>query len=72
MNVEIELENYKKRKEENKGRQIKNSSLPLDAAFYFYCTHCGVCTDVVPPDFMGVPVLTCPGCKGLIEKGFLN
>ena len=71
---EIALEQFAKRKAENAGKQVDNSSLYAGSPMYYYCKFCGVQTDVLPESHFCAPKRICDPCKvlndhGLIPKG---
>lgn len=70
-NKEIALEQYNKRREENKGKQIDNSSLHAGSPMYFYCRFCAVQTEVLPELYTKVPCTICAPCKVLHEHGLI-
>lgn len=72
LNIEVAMEQYHKRVEENKGKQIDNSSLHAGSPMYYYCRKCGVETDVLPEGwFGGGPKRICNPCKVLEDHGLV-
>lgn len=76
MNLQEEMQDYLQRKKDNKDKKLKNSNLPLEAGFYFYCRHCFIVTDTLPGDIdlTKKPVVStiCSRCENLERNGMLN
>ncbi len=71
-NVEIAMETFDKRVEENKGKQINNSSLPAGAPMYYYCNKCSVLVATKPEGWVfGPPPQHCDPCKMLVDHGLI-
>jgi len=73
-NVEVALEQFRKRKVDNQGKQIDNSSLRAGSSMHYYCKFCGEHTETLPESHFGAPKVICDPCKvlndhGLIPKG---
>jgi hypothetical protein len=65
------LEALEKRKKENEGKQIDNSSLYAGSAMYYYCKVCGAHTDTLAEsDFFTKPKRTCDPCKEMLDYGY--
>ena len=61
----------KKRKADNKGKQINNSSLYAGSPMYYYCRHCGVLTDTLAEsDFSTRPRQICSACREMVKFGY--
>lgn len=67
--IEIAQKNFWVRKDENKGKQINNSSLRAGSPMYFYCRHCGVHTETLPESYTGKAVTICRPCDELDKMG---
>lgn len=52
--------------------KIDNSGLHAGSPMYFYCTHCGVPTEVLPEDYLFPPIKACSQCQGLKQEGWLQ
>lgn len=63
------LKKYLKRKTENAGKQINNTTLYAGSPMYFYCKHCGVLTDKLPETYVTPPKTCCDDCKELEKLG---
>jgi hypothetical protein len=72
--TEKEIEAYKKRKEEYRGKQKDNASLPAGSCMYYYCRHCGAMSDCrAESDFGGGPIQrVCDECRSLEKKGYFD
>ncbi len=71
-NIEIAMETFNKRVEENKDNErIDNGRLPAGAPMYFYCRKCGDSTDVLPESYLCTPKTICDPCKVLANHGLI-
>jgi DNA replicative helicase MCM subunit Mcm2 (Cdc46/Mcm family) len=53
-------------------KQIENANLHAGSPMYFYCTCCGVQTEVLKEDFMFRPYAKCSQCFGMDQMGWLD
>lgn len=67
----LALEQYHKRKEDNKGKQINNGNLPAGSPMYYYCKFCGCHTETLPECHYSAPKTTCEPCKALHLHGLI-
>ncbi len=68
----LAVEAFRKRREENDGKQKDNSSLYAGSPMYYYCRYCYALTDKIPEsDFTTTPKECCGDCKAMKEKGWL-
>lgn len=70
-NAEVAMEQFKKRKEENKGKQIDNSSLPAGAPMFYYCRFCGAHICTLPEGHTQLISTVCHPCKILRDHGLV-
>jgi endogenous inhibitor of DNA gyrase (YacG/DUF329 family) len=52
--------------------KIDNSSLMAGEPMYFYCSCCGIQTEVLREDFLFRPFSKCSQCLGLDQMGWLD
>lgn len=71
IDFDVALEQYKKRKEENKGKQIDNGSLYAGSPMYYYCHFCGVHTETLPESHTCAPKIICEPCDILHKHGLI-
>lgn len=69
--AELAMEQFRKRKAENQGKQIDNSSLPAGSPMYYYCRFCGAHTETLPETHWNAPKITCEPCKALHIHGLI-
>lgn len=69
LDTNVAMEQFRKRKAENDGKQIMNSTLPAGSPMYYYCKCCGVQTQVLPELHMSVPITRCDACDVLVKHG---
>lgn len=67
----LALEQYEKRKKENEGKQINNSSLPAGSPMYYYCKFCGAHTQTLPEGHWSRPITKCVPCEALHIHGLI-
>lgn len=68
---DVALEQYRKRVEENRGKQINNSTLPAGSSMYYYCEHCGAHTETLPELHTKAPRIICVPCAALRAHGLI-
>jgi len=68
---DLAMEQFNKRVEENKGKQIDNSRLPAGAPMHYYCKHCGAHTETLPETHTSIPRTTCAPCGHLRAHGLI-
>lgn len=71
MDFDIALAQYKKRKEDNAGKQIDNSALHAGSPMYYYCRFCGVLTERLPESHRSRPITICDPCDVLHKHGLI-
>jgi hypothetical protein len=71
IDFDVAMEQYKKRKEENKGKQIDNSTLRAGSSMYYYCKFCGVHTETLPESHWDAPKIICDPCDILHTHGLI-
>jgi hypothetical protein len=71
IDFDVALEQYKKRKEENAGKQIDNSTLHAGSPMYYYCRFCCIHTDTLPESHMCSPITICKPCDILYKHGLI-
>jgi hypothetical protein len=52
--------------------KIDNAGLHAGSPMYFYCSDCGVPTEVLPEDYLFPPERSCSQCKGLKSEGWFE
>lgn len=52
--------------------QIDNQRLYSGQPCIFYCRHCGIFLEILPEDYLFVPLKECSQCRGLVEHGWLD
>lgn len=65
------MEQYKKRCEMHRGKQIDNSKLYAGSPMYYYCKYCGVQTMIVPESYCGAISRICEPCDLLHKHGLV-
>ena len=68
---ELALEQYRKRKEANQGKQVDNNSLHAGSPMYYYCKFCGVHTETLSECHMSAPKTVCDPCEALHVHGLI-
>jgi hypothetical protein len=68
----IALEQFKKRKAANSGKQIDNSSLYAGSPMVYYCKFCGEHTQTLPESHIEAPKVVCDACKILRDHGLVD
>mgnify|MGYP000632417820 CR=1 FL=1 len=68
---DLALKNYLERKDENRGKQRDNGSMPAGSPMYYYCRHCLVHTETLPELHIRAPRVVCNACKVLADHGCL-
>jgi hypothetical protein len=71
INLDVAMEQYNKRKEANKGKQIDNSSMQAGSPMYYYCRFCSVHTQTLPESHSSAPKTVCDPCKILHDHGLI-
>ncbi len=71
VDLKVAMEQFKKRKAANKGKQIDNSSLYAGSPMYFYCRFCGEHTDTLPESYLCTPKRVCEPCEILHAHGLI-
>jgi hypothetical protein len=69
--ADLAMEQYRKRKEANQGKQIKNSSLPAGSPMYYYCKFCSIKTETLPEAHICAPKVICDPCNYLHIHGLI-
>ncbi len=62
----------KRRKENAKKKQIKNSDLPAGSPMYFYCNSCNGLADTKPECYVNPPKQLCDECQALKDLDWLE
>jgi hypothetical protein len=70
--TKIALEQFKKRKVANEGKQIDNSRLHAGSPMVYYCRFCGEHTETLPESHLKAPKTTCDPCKILRDHGLID
>ena len=71
-NAELALEQYHKRVEENKGKQVDNSALPAGSPMYYYCRRCSAHVATRSEGWISnPPPHYCDPCQVLVEHGLI-
>lgn len=68
----LALEQFEKRKKENEGKQVDNSSLRAGSPMYYYCKFCGDHTETLPETHFSRPKTVCDPCKILRDHGLIK
>ena len=71
INLDVAMEQFKKRKAANEGKKIDNSSLYAGSPMYFYCKFCEENTDVLPESYFRQPKTICNPCEILHAHGLI-
>jgi hypothetical protein len=69
---ELALTNFHRRKEENKGKQIDNSSQPAGSPIRYYCRYCGAHTQTLPECHNDRIKTVCDACEPLVLHGCIT
>lgn len=71
INLDIALEQFKKRKHESEGKQIDNRTLSAGSYMYYYCRKCGISTEILPETHTSKPCTICEPCEILHKHGLI-
>jgi rubrerythrin len=71
LDLDVCMEQYKKRRYENEGKQIDNASLYAGSPMYYYCRFCGILTMRVPESYCGQIKEVCDPCEVLHAHGLI-
>jgi hypothetical protein len=69
--ADLAMEQYRKRKSDNQGKQLDNSSMPAGSPMYYYCKFCGIHTETLPESHMNAPKVICTPCEYLHAHGLI-
>ncbi len=69
--ADLAMQQYRKRKADNQGKEINNSSLPAGSPMYYYCKYCGAHTETLPECHMRAPKVVCDPCAPLRLHGLV-
>jgi len=58
--------------ESKKILKFENADLPAGMPMYFYCSGCGIPTEVLREDFIFRPFTKCSQCYGMEQQGWLD
>lgn len=71
IDLDVAMQQFKKRKEENKGKKIDNSSLPAGSPIYIYCRFCDKLIYTLPESYTCTPNNICNPCQILHNHGLI-
>jgi len=73
IDFDVMTEEFYRRCEKYRGKQIDNSSLRVGAPMYYYCYGCGILLETRPESWHGrAPARHCDSCKILADHGMLD
>jgi hypothetical protein len=72
-NLEVATEEFFRRYQKYRGKQINNASLCAGSDMYYYCRACGILVATRPESWFGrSPARYCNACKILSDHGVLD